>query len=264
MRNRSLRPTDGTRGRGWPGVLCQPCILPVVAVAACFIGAASAARAAPTNGLLFHAAFDLGLRADQAAGSPEPQGMTGFLRFTPGVRGKALLSGDLCVTRLAYTNAGNFSISQGTVALWVKPIDWLGDRGKAVCFNLFVQGDGSGVSFGVEMERFNQRAPGLLCYALGFKNRDNILIAGPESARWPNGMWHHVAYTWDAQTMKLYVDGAFAGSGQITAPFTAADYRSSVFVLGHAGEEHTALDELRIWNRPLSATEITELYAGEK
>jgi hypothetical protein len=222
------------------------------------------ARADLTNGLLFHAGFDAGLPADAAVGNPVPQ-VIGEARYAAGIRGKALLVGNACVTRLAYANEGNFNIASGTATLWIKPLDWLGKRGAMKCINLFCQGEGSPHGyFGLEMERFGQPAAQMIFYSIGFTNRQPMHITCPASMRWTNGEWHQAALTWDHELTRLYVDGVFLGSAQLTAPFTPADYHSKVFVLGNDGDEHTAIDEMRIWSRPLSAAEILALYQANQ
>jgi len=216
------------------------------------------------DGLLFHASFDQGVTADFAKGKPEPA-TNGNPRLAEGVRGKVLLVGDSSVTGLAYENDANFSITQGTVAFWLQPIDWLGNRGKAKFFNLFMQGAGSGAGyFGLEMERFNQPEPVLIFYSLNFSNRRNMHIPCAGSGHWLNHAWHHVALTWNSREGRLFVDGEFVGSDRLTEPFQSSDLHSQTFTIGGSGEEHTALDELRLWNRPLNASEIGELYRKEK
>ncbi|MCC7519950.1 MAG: LamG domain-containing protein [Verrucomicrobiae bacterium] len=228
------------------------------------LGLPLCARADLTNGLIFHAGFDQDVRADVAKGNAEPI-IKGNVRLVEGARGKAVQIGDSVVTSLDYENEGNFFAAQGSLAFWMQPVDWLGKQGKAQVINLFMQGRGSSEGyFGLEMERFNQPEPMLIFYTYGFPSRKNTAIRCNVSAMWTNGGWYHVVLTWVDTTVKLYVDGELAGSGQLTEPFTEADIHSKRFTLGDAGEEHTSLDEFRIWNRPLDATEIMEMYRKER
>jgi YD repeat-containing protein len=77
------------------------------------------------------------------------------------------------------------------------------------------------------------------------------------------GSWHHVAYTYDGTTHTLYIDGVSAGTST-ASPQTAA---VTSFVLGRwnggPGEYFAGkLDELRVYSRTLSATEIAGLAGG--
>ncbi len=75
----------------------------------------------------------------------------------------------------------------------------------------------------------------------------------------PDGDWHHLAYTWNGTTHRLYLDGAQvdSGSGAVdpgpveTARFGTWDLPEEVF----GGD----LDEVRVYARALSAAEITAL-----
>ena len=74
----------------------------------------------------------------------------------------------------------------------------------------------------------------------------------------PAGVWKHIALTFDGGTLKAYIDGTLvtttAASFNLAGlPLTAASR--------HLGESyfHGALDELRIYNRALSASEVSSL-----
>ena len=84
--------------------------------------------------------------------------------------------------------------------------------------------------------------------------------------------WHHIVFTYDgsasASGIKLYVDGALDAITTATLgtgnPGTLTD---SGFVLGgdkasgfFNGSMPLALDDTRIYNRALSAAEVTQLY----
>ncbi len=73
--------------------------------------------------------------------------------------------------------------------------------------------------------------------------------------------WYHVAYTWDGAQVRLFVDGQLVGSTPL-ARSPLVDNRP--FQIGrHAPGSveymHGILDGVRVYNRALSSTEITEL-----
>jgi hypothetical protein len=74
--------------------------------------------------------------------------------------------------------------------------------------------------------------------------------------------WHHVVQTRDGATVQFYIDGAFDSSQADTdtysctsgtATYTIGDINSGAPLLG-------TIDDLRVYNRILSTTEITSLY----
>jgi hypothetical protein len=88
----------------------------------------------------------------------------------------------------------------------------------------------------------------------------DFLSGGPDLR---DGMWHHVAITWNGSIKRLYVDGTQVATE--TTPLTTgggptsfgADYDANVATNFYPG----ALDELRIYSRALSAAEVATLAA---
>jgi hypothetical protein len=78
----------------------------------------------------------------------------------------------------------------------------------------------------------------------------------------PLGEWHHVAATYDGSTWRLYLDGRLDGEAKVDA--TPRKDSAQHFAIGAAldsegtpaGALHGAVDEVRVWKRALSATEI--------
>jgi len=73
----------------------------------------------------------------------------------------------------------------------------------------------------------------------------------------PLNTWSHLAMTYDGTTMRIYINGVQAGSGAVTG--SAATSNSPLRIGGNSiwGEYFRGLiDEVRIYNRALSATEI--------
>jgi photosystem II stability/assembly factor-like uncharacterized protein len=71
--------------------------------------------------------------------------------------------------------------------------------------------------------------------------------------------WHLVTATYDGATARLYVDNALVGSDTFTAPGNTnlpLYIGHSVYGNGYNG----AIDEVRLYNRALTATEVTTIY----
>jgi len=216
------------------------------------------------EGLLFYTSFDKGVKADISRGNPEPISLKGNIQLEDGIKGKSIITGNDFITTLSYSTEGNFNITRGTISIWIKPIDWLGDKGKAKLFHIFMLEYSNQGYLGIEMERFNTPYACLLFYASYFPNREKIHIRYSGTKNWENGIWHHVVITWDNKEVRLYIDGVFIGRGQLTAPFTASDLHAKYFYIGTGGEEHTSIDEFRIWERDLTYSEVFQLYQKEK
>ena len=76
--------------------------------------------------------------------------------------------------------------------------------------------------------------------------------------------WHQMAATRDNNTYKFYIDGKLVGSTPILTP-GAAPATTSQYLLGfayNAGYKYWkgSLDDLRIYNRVISATEVLALF----
>jgi len=97
---------------------------------------------------------------------------------------------------------------------------------------------------------------GVLC--LYFYPTTTNMVSGTSDLR--DNKWHYVAGTWDGSLGRVYVDGILENSGSLTADaYTYADTRigenisSSYRYLG-------LIDDVRIYNRTLSPTEIMKHY----
>ena len=86
--------------------------------------------------------------------------------------------------------------------------------------------------------------------------------------------WHHVAGTWDGSTMKLYVDGDFVGeepfpwtlstpsnpNGNTIGANCDPDPNNPAHVCSFNGK----IDEVRVYSRALTESEIKTLYDGQE
>ena len=74
------------------------------------------------------------------------------------------------------------------------------------------------------------------------------------------GFWNHLAASWDGRSMKLFVNGMFAGQQEFSGPHQPAKGSLAVGYSGYGvGSLRMAVDELAVFNRALSAGEITAL-----
>ena len=88
--------------------------------------------------------------------------------------------------------------------------------------------------------------------------------AGYDTEAVSDGVWHHLAATWDGHTMHVYIDGepAAAGNyaGSYTPPGGAAKFSSGQFRIGFAGSGIGSVvmdvDEAAFYQRALSPEEV--------
>lgn len=78
--------------------------------------------------------------------------------------------------------------------------------------------------------------------------------------------WHHVAATYDGASLRIYLDGAISGEQTVTPTgISQSAYEIFVGTDQYAPEPlytKGAIDELRIYDRALSAQEVAALAAG--
>jgi len=78
--------------------------------------------------------------------------------------------------------------------------------------------------------------------------------------------WHFAAYTYDGSVFKGHLDGVYKAETSGAASFPSDTYfnfgATDSTNLGNGGYFNGTIDEVRIYNRALSAEEIKEHYQG--
>lgn len=87
--------------------------------------------------------------------------------------------------------------------------------------------------------------------------RDNVYRVEKRHALRPGG-WHHLAMSYDNDTLRFYVDGRPAGSTKVGKVRTPGNGKLRIGGRpdGHGKPVHALFDELRIWNRALRKDEV--------
>jgi len=77
--------------------------------------------------------------------------------------------------------------------------------------------------------------------------------------------WHHLVMTYDKINLKLYLDGGslVAGGQEISVPYNAT-INTNLFPLIIGDDFNGAIDEIRIYNKALTADEVKAHFEGEK
>lgn len=133
-----------------------------------------------------------------------------------------------------------------TVALWVKP-DTIPGTGIARY-----------ISLGNEKAVLRSQNAKLNFYMKIGGALKGISVANVLQA----GQYQHIAGTYDGTTLRVYRNGTEVGS--LAATGTVDTSGSQVFTSSGSEPFDGKLDDIRIYNRALSASEITTLYNGEE
>ncbi|MBR7120674.1 MAG: hypothetical protein IKC94_00345 [Lentisphaeria bacterium] len=200
------------------------------------------------------------------------------MRMFPGVNGRGNAINLENREFLEYPALGNFSAKSGTVTLWVAPQNWKPSEKKVqVFFDAMIAGG-----------KFR-----LLIYKNNYANCFYALIVFPGApgteknfqatsflpdSRWPLRQWHRLDVTWDAENLKLYVDGMQTPKHRwhvstrrfpqrMEFPEVTARDTITIGTSRHwqnhrdvVPTHRTAFDVVQIWSRPLSAAEIKSDY----
>lgn len=216
----------------------------------------------PQDGLSFYAPFDGSLKASVGA-KADPASLQGEPSFSTGRSGKALLTGAKD-SFLLYSAEDAVRGDEGTVSMWVSP-QWTPDNAN---FHMFWQLRGNGYfslyrDNGGKQLIFLYRGKGLA------DTQYNQLASRIDD--WKPNEWHHIAATWRAGEIRLYVDGQLKREVVDANMVLPAVDKGSIFFVGDpwhtgygiqnglSGTPDTSLDELRLYTRALNNDEIRSL-----
>jgi glycerophosphoryl diester phosphodiesterase len=195
---------------------------------------------------VIHWAFDGGATNSGSGGAAYDAVLSGSPAYTNGIDGRALaLDGVNDFAGTAYQLP-----EQGTIALWYRPEAFYNYN---TVFDNSVNPDGWEMwiySDGRLTFRVKNNGSGQMFYDLDNLNGSN--------------QWYHIALTWDkaSSNVTLYVNGLVRSSGAITN--WVAPGASFYVGGGNAGNAkgRGAVDDVRVYDRVLAATEIQTLQAN--
>jgi hypothetical protein len=159
--------------------------------------------------------------------------------------------------RLSFAREGALDLKEGAVEMWVAArLDGSDPVYAQRDHTLFAYRAANGD----ELRIVQSRTIGVL-YGGGNVNKQWQSAYGSQAAtrEWMAGEWHHVVFTWSAagNFMRLYVDGALAADTN-EKHYWPPEASGDRFTMG---TDQYALDEVRIFSRPLEAAEIRALAA---
>jgi len=78
----------------------------------------------------------------------------------------------------------------------------------------------------------------------------------------PDSNWHHLVATYDKTNLKLYLDGGTSAGGQEASVPYSANINTNPFPLIIGDDFNGTIDEIRIYNKALNATEVKAHFEG--
>jgi hypothetical protein len=177
--------------------------------------------------------------------------------WTNGKRGAAL---DFDNTVGNYVDIGNqpalFFSGSFTLSAWVKSESATPGFGQPIISDYNSAADAS--SFDLEITSGEE-------FCFFWENPTATLPQVCSSAKVSYGRWYHVVATWNGTTRTLYLNGVSDGTPNSTAQARAdVGGNSAIGRLGSFDGHYFngIIDDVRVYNRALSASEVAALYAG--
>ncbi len=165
-------------------------------------------------------------------------GIVGQAYYFDGVNDRISLPG-------SFLNSG---LPQGTLCCWMRADSFHATYGRTI-FNRGIAASSTALSLGVTWP------PKLNAY---------INNGGPVTAIsiLPTNQFIHVAFTWNGSRAKFYINGTI--DGDLPFPYSVPSASSRTVDIGvddqNVGWFHGIIDDVRIYNRALSASEVQQLY----
>jgi hypothetical protein len=188
----------------------------------------------------------------------------GYTIWAPGISGSGFFGNGYNYVTTTIASSLNLT-TQGTLAVWEKASASAGTYVPIMgngCWTYDMNGYYLGFTpgGGIDAEVAN---------ASGDDLSEGAFSAGP-TGPYDNGQWHHLVFTWNkigTNTGKVYADGIILGSFNITENAVSGAYP---FTIGAVGANTCGggsfffsgtLDDARVYNRALSASEIAVMYS---
>ena len=180
-----------------------------------------------------------------------PSSSSGF-SYAPGVSLQAAFLAD--PNDVTFSTASNLDATQGSLEFWIQP-QWDGNDGQD---HYVVQ---AGVAGGILIGKDGGNFWRIILNRYGAGGSPEVGTGFFITNEWSAGEWHHAAFTWSSQAVKVYVDGELRAS--VSGPFSLPEISDTSFHIGSDNGSSPVvalLDELRISSIVRSHEEIQASY----
>ena len=259
------------------------CILGIIIIAGCTApqqGAAAPTATSPspaasvttisapvTNGLVAYWNFDenSGNAVHDASGN-QINGVLQGASWAPGKFGSALnFNGN--DNSVGFPDSSSFdsvyTTNQFTVAAWINQKDRQWNDWTKHQF-IFMKGSSDTAPGMFELFYVAQADKPEYGFTAHFDSTDQPYGTGlwVDATNYPCGQWVHLSGVYDGQTMYLYIDGVLADSQTIGKKIQSNNGPMRIGMFGGGGGYpfNGLIDDVRVYNRALSAAEVMSLY----
>lgn len=213
------------------------------------------ASGAYSETLLLHVPFDENVDAKVATGDskgkfyPPTSKPESQPAFAEGIVGKALDIGGSGGCRVAYDVKENIKNERGSICFWAKRSGPKPEGRYTFHLGAWGNADGSWVL----LYRWEWYAGVNMLHGRGGSGDEKVEVPGDGD----DGNWHFFVFTWDGEHARGYIDGETSASAD-NAKFPAQQFGS--FYVGGGDSTSRLIDELKIYDEPLSVSEIKAMY----
>lgn len=225
------------------------------------------APTAPTDGLVAHYEFETGSGSTvfDSAGANDGS-RNGPVWTTPAKVGEYMLSFDGTDDNARITDSSDFTTENVTISAWVK-------LGASEDQYAVIAGSGGGWSDeGYHLMKIRSGAstnPEHARFEIQDSSSNKLIV--DSNTRLSVGEWYHVVGVYNNKTGKgsIYIDGSYE-NGKVVAMSSPVNPSADMgvgysFAPNYGGDYwNGAIDDVRIYNRVLSETEISDLYNATK
>lgn len=217
--------------------------------------------------ITFYASFDQSATADLSNGDGQSVDVASPIKLQPGLRGQAFLAGQ-GGQRFFYQNKDNLDLTKpGAVAVWISPQQWQRDPEKIPTFPIF---SATGYGQWLLLARMGNKVNEEVLYAYNKAGDNEVTVTSGNSLNWKDGEWHLLVCNWRDDSIAFSLDGA--APHRVSAPWRAqATGEPGKFYVGTENNysdptilQRYLVDELMVFNRPLTTDEIIWLYTQLK
>lgn len=196
--------------------------------------------------LIFEAGFNNTLESTEGE-SPKN---TANVDFTAGFFAEGVLMQQGAI--LQYDVLNNIQANKGSMSLWVKPNWTPGDTLRRI----FVVESNPVFEFHVDESSS-------LVLAM-FSDKIETRVVSGDASNWNATDWHFLVFNWDQTKVEIFVDGVKISETEVG--FEIPTFETGVFNVGSIGGWDSfsgTLDELKIYDAPLSASAVIEKYEAD-
>lgn len=156
-------------------------------------------------------------------------------------------------SNLSFSAKNNIYAFTGTVELWIKP-KWAGNDSNT--YVILDYGAAGGIYICKDSTNCLKLTLNRLSGSGGAENNASYSIED-----WKANVWHHVAFTWDYKSLKIYVDGKLRTQVQVS--IIIPDITATMYQIGSEGTQnflYASIDEFRISDYARNEQEISDDY----